>query len=165
MDHIPPNLGENLAIERAKAKDVAAIRRMVEAAYSIYTERLGRLPAPMTADHEELVQTQNVFVLRLRGEVVGSVLLFRHGDSIKVNNLVVDPSAQGCGYGRFLMEYAERTAREHGLCAVTLFTNEKMLENIALYTKIGFVEIGRKTEDGFRRVYFRKRLHEQLGKK
>jgi ribosomal protein S18 acetylase RimI-like enzyme len=97
-------------------------------------------------------------VLRIRGRVVGSILLSRDGDAIKINNLVVDPTAQGRGYGRVLMDYAEQTARAQGLAAVTLFTNEKMHENIALYTKIGFTETGRRAEDGFNRVFFRKNL-------
>jgi len=57
-----------------------------------------------------------------------------------------------------LMDHAEDMARAQGLAAVTLFTNEKMHENIALYTKIGFTETGRKTEDGFNRVFFRKNV-------
>ena len=148
----------DLLVRVAGAEDVSAIRSMVHAAYSKYVERLGRPPAPMTANYDRLVETRNVYVLRVGGSVVGSILLARGGDSIKVNNLVVDPSAQGRGYGRVLMDFAEDMARAQGLAAVTLFTNEKMHENIALYRKIGFTETGRKTENGFNRVFFRKDL-------
>ena len=146
----------SLVVETAKAEDVPAIKPMVDAAYSKYIERLGKLPAAMTADYDKLVETQSLYVLRAGGNVVGSILLSRDDDSIKVNNLVVDPSAQGRGYSRVLMDHAEDMARAQGLAAVTLFTNERMHENIALYTKIGFTETGRKTEDGFNRVFFRK---------
>ncbi len=146
----------SLVVETAKAEDVPAIKPMVDAAYSKYIERLGKLPAAMTADYDKLVETQSLYVLRAGGNVVGSILLSRDDDSIKVNNLVVDPSAQGRGYSRVLMDHAEDMARAQSLAAVTLFTNEKMHENIALYTKIGFTETGRKTEDGFNRVFFRK---------
>jgi len=158
MDNLALNRVENLVVETAKAKDVPAIKPMIDAAYSKYIERLGKLPAAMTADYDKLVETQNVYVLRVGGSVVGSVLLSRDDDSIKVNNLVVEPSAQGRGYSRVLMDHAEDMARAQGLAAVTLFTNEKMHENIALYTKIGFTETGRKTEDGFNRVFFHKNL-------
>ena len=158
MDNLASKPVEKLVVERAKAEDVFAIKLMVDAAYSKYIERLGKLPAAMNSDYDKLLETQNVYVLRLGGRVVGSILLSRDGDAIKVNNLVVDPSAQGRGYGRALMDYAEDVARAQGLAAVTLFTNEKMHENIALYMKIGFTETGRKAEDGFNRVFFRKNL-------
>ncbi len=149
---------ESLVVETAKAEDVPAIKPMVDAAYSKYIERLGKLPAAMTADYDKLVETHSLYVLRVGSNVVGSVLISTDNDSMKVNNLVVDPSAQGRGYGRVLMDHAEDMARAQGLAAVTLFTNERMHENIALYTKIGFTETGRKTEDGFNRVFFRKNV-------
>ena len=158
MDDLAPNRVEDLVVETAKAEDVPAIKPMVDAAYSKYIERLGKLPAAMTADYDKLVETQSLYVLRVSGNVVGSILLSRDDDSIKVNNLVVDPSAQGRGYSRVLMDHAEDMARAQGLAAVTLFTNEKMHENITLYRKIGFTETGRKTEDGFNRVFFRKNV-------
>ncbi len=158
MDNLALDRVESLAVETAKAEDVPAIKPMVDAAYSKYIERLGKLPAAMTADYDKLVETQSLYVLRVGGNVVGAILLSRDDDSIKVNNLVVDPSAQGRGYSRVLMDHAEDMARAQGLAAVTLFTNEKMHENIALYRKIGFTETGRKTEDGFNRVFFRKNV-------
>lgn len=158
MDDLAPDRVESLVVETAKAEDIPAIKPMVDAAYSKYIDRLGKLPAAMTADYDKLVETQGLYVLRVGSNVVGSVLLSKDGDSIKVSNLVVDPSAQGCGYGRVLMNHAEDIARTQGLSAVTLFTNERMRENIALYTKIGFTETGRKTEKGFNRVFFRKKL-------
>ena len=153
-----PTGAGGLVVEQATAGDVPAIKPMVGAAYSKYVERLGKLPAAMTVDYDKLVEEQDVYVLRADGSVVGSVVLSREGDSIKVNNLVVDPSVQGRGYGRVLMDHAERVARAQGLAAVTLFANEKMHENITLYTRLGFTETGRRTEDGFNRVFFRKEL-------
>ncbi len=158
MDNLALNRVENLVVETAKAEDVPAIKPMIDAAYSKYIERFGKLPAAMTADYDKLIETQSLYVLRVGSNVVGSILLSRDDDSIKVNNLVVDPSAQGRGYSRVLMDHAEDMARAQGLAAVTLFTNEKMHENIALYTKIGFTETGRKTQDGFNRVFFRKNV-------
>ena len=158
MDNLAPNRVEDLVVETAKAEDVPTIKPMIDAAYSKYIERLGKLPAAMTADYDKLVETQSLYVLRVSGNVVGSILLSRDDDSIKVNNLVVDPSAQGRGYSRVLMDHAEDMARAQSLAAITLFTNEKMHENITLYRKIGFTETSRKTEDGFNRVFFRKNV-------
>lgn len=148
----------DVEIRLANNTDVTAIRAMVDGAYHKYIERLGKLPAPMTADYIPLVATGTVYVLRAAGMIVGSVVLSPDTDSIKVNNLVVDPAAQGKGYGRTLMDYAEELARSWGLLAITLYTNEKMHENIALYTKLGFTETHRLSEHGFERVYFRRDL-------
>ena len=55
-----------------------------------------------------------------------------------------------------LMEYVEQTARTHGANAVELYTNETMTENLAMYPKLGYIEIVRKQQHGFNRVFFRK---------
>ena len=149
---------EEPVVEIAKANDAPIIKRIVDAAYSKYIERLGMLPAAMKVQYDRLVETQKVYMLRVRGDVVGSVILSSEGDSVMVNNLVVAPSAQGRGFGRLLMKYAEDKARGQGLAAITLFANEKMHENIAWYTKMGFIETDRRTENEFSRVYFRKNL-------
>jgi len=43
---------------------------------------------------------------------------------------------------------------------VYLYTNELMVENIALYVRHGYVEYERRQEQGFRRVFMRKALPE-----
>lgn len=134
---------------------------MVDAAYSKYIERIGKPPAPMAADYHQVIQDDNVFVLRdEQNDVIGSIVLGDDpdSDSIKINNLVVDPRGQGRGYGRVLMEHATSIARSQGRSALTLYTNVKMYENLGLYAKMGFAETGRRTEDGFERVYFRKSI-------
>lgn len=155
----------HLLLEPATLQDAAAIKQIVVAAYSKYIARIGKPPAPMTADYHAIIAAgaQQVHVLRRRdhgASVVGAILLadHAHDDAVTVNNLVVDPAAQGRGYGRLLMDLAEETARVNGRAALTLYTNEMMVENLALYLKMGFVETGRRVEDGFRRVYFRRRL-------
>jgi len=54
--------------------------------------------------------------------------------------------------------FAERRAREAGLAALDLYTNEAMRENLALYSRLGFVEVGRRDDAGYRRVFLRKTL-------
>ncbi|KAJ7158218.1 acyl-CoA N-acyltransferase [Mycena crocata] len=155
---------ESYSILSAEAQHADSISTMVNAAYSHYIERIGKPPAPMTADYAQLIETQDVYVLRNNEDstILGSIVLCAEGNesdkSIKVNNLVVNPAAQGRGFGRRLMDHAEDVARARGYTALTLFTNVKMHENIALYAKMGFVEVGRRIEDGYERVYFRKEL-------
>lgn len=151
-------MSEQPSIERATAADASAIRSMVNDAYGKYVERMGQMPAPMTEDYDHLVASEDVYVLRAGNEVVGAVVLYKDDQSLKIDNLVVSPAAQGRGYGRVLMKHAETLAKTQGLFSLTLFTNVKMHENIAMYTKMGFRETGRRNEDGFDRVFFQKDL-------
>jgi hypothetical protein len=41
---------------------------------------------------------------------------------------------------------------------VTLYTNERMTENLVFYPALGYVETGRGMQDGFARVFYRKPL-------
>lgn len=153
---------EHHTLLRATRDDVPSIQNMVKAAYSKYIERMGKEPAPMKADYANLVETEDVFVLQSDKErkLVGAIVLCagNDADSLQVNNLVVDPAAQGRGYGRVLMECAEDVARMKGRETLMLYTNIKMYENLGMYQKMGFEETERKTEDGYERVYFRKSI-------
>jgi hypothetical protein len=53
---------------------------------------------------------------------------------------------------------AEAEARRAGLDAIHLYTHEQMSENLALYSRIGYVEYDRRSQGGFSLVYMRKRL-------
>ncbi|KAL6805555.1 acyl-CoA N-acyltransferase [Trichoderma sp. SZMC 28012] len=158
-------LQNGLSIRRATAEDVPYIQAIVNASYSKYIERIGKPPAPMVADYNELLSTRDIYVLESTSDdnvvkIVGSIVLRIdvEADAVMVNNLVVEPAAQGRGYGRVLMDFAEDVAREKSVGSMALFTNIKMYENIGLYAKLGYAETGRRTEDGYERVYFRKEL-------
>ena len=56
------------------------------------------------------------------------------------------------------LERAESEARQLGYGHLDLYTHERMTENVALYARIGYTEVDRRTERGFPRVYMRKRL-------
>lgn len=49
-------------------------------------------------------------------------------------------------------------ARRLELAAVHLYTNERMIDNLSIYPRLGYVEVERRLEDGFKRVFFEKRL-------
>lgn len=156
---LPPS-PHGVRILRAQTDDVPRIQEIVNAAYQKYIPRIGRAPAPMTTDYTTLLTTHDVFVVvPVEGlEIVGSIVLKADDKTMKLNNVVVDPEAQGKGYGRVLLNCADDWARMKGCNEVALFTNVHMTENLKLYAKIGYEEAERKTEDGFERIYFRKNL-------
>ena len=89
--------------------------------------------------------------------VSGYVLRRVEKDRVLLENVAVDPAHKGEGIGRRLIGFLENEARLLGL-PVELYTNEAMVENLALYPRFGYREIARRTENGLRRVYFRKDL-------
>jgi len=148
-----------LNIGLAETKDIEAIEICAIAAYGKYVERIGREPAPMISDFETLVERGVVYVATNNaGQLTGFVVFYPRGDHMHLENIAVSPDYQGLGVGKMLIEFCEHEARARGLAAVELYTNEKMTENLMLYPKAGFVEIDRRSENGFSRVFFRKSL-------
>jgi GNAT superfamily N-acetyltransferase len=80
------------------------------------------------------------------------------GNSLLLDNVAVYPAAQGKGYGRNLIAFAEQEARRRGRVALRLHTNVIMTENIALYECLGFRKAERVSEHGFERQYMVKQL-------
>ena len=85
-------------------------------------------------------------------------MLIEQGDHLLLDNVAVDPAAHGRGYGRALLDFAEGYASWASLPAIRLYTQEIMVENIAIYSRRGYVETHRATEHGLHRIYMEKRL-------
>lgn len=132
-----------------------AIADIVDRAYSVYVERIGRRPGPMDDDYAVRVREADVFVADDDG-VVGLIVLVPEPNHLLIENVAVDPERQGAGIGRALLAHAEKFAGERGLAEVRLYTNLAMTENQRLYRGIGYREDGRRIESGFQRVYFSK---------
>jgi GNAT superfamily N-acetyltransferase len=142
----------------ATVEDVAAIEAIVQAAYSPYIERIGRPPGPMLEDYRQLIEAGGVHVLDNAGRVQGFVILIEADNALLLDNLAVAPDAHGLGFGRRLMDFAERQAIDAGYAAICLYTNEAMTENIKLYSRRGYIETHRAEEHGLHRVYMSKSL-------
>jgi ribosomal protein S18 acetylase RimI-like enzyme len=145
-------------IRPATLEDTALIEAIVQAAYSPYIERIGRKPGPMLDDYASQVLARRVHVIENDVAVVGFVVLINTEEYLLLDNLAVSPRAQGRGYGRQLLEFAEFQAVESDYASIRLYTHETMSENIAMYARRGFVETHRVEENGLRRVYMSKSL-------
>ena len=124
---------------RATAADLPAIKALIDAAYARYLARMDKPPGPMLRDYGPSVEAGTTWVT---GTPVTAVLtLYPRDDHLLIENIAVHPGAQGHGLGRVLMS-----------------THEVMTENQAIYTRLGYTEIERRAEDGYRRIYMEKRL-------
>jgi GNAT superfamily N-acetyltransferase len=143
-------------LRRATLDDLPAIRAVIDAAYARYLPRMDKPPAPMHRDYGPSVEAGTTWVT---GSPVTAVLtLYPRDDHLYVENVAVDPGAQGRGLGRALMEFAEQEAARRRLRRMALVTHEAMTENQAIYARLGYVETERRVEDGYRRIYMEKPL-------
>lgn len=147
-----------VSLRRATVADVPRLSELVRAAYAHYVDRLDGPPRPMTDDYAEVVRTHRVIIAERGGEILGLVVLGVSDEGFFVDNVAVDPSHQGIGVGKALLQHAEIAARDAGFESIYLYTHERMVENLALYARIGYVEYDRRLHAGARIVYLRKPL-------
>jgi ribosomal protein S18 acetylase RimI-like enzyme len=140
----------------AAPADLTAIEALVARAYGGYVARIGKPPGPMLDDYAARIAENAVRVLEDNGRIVGVLVLLPASDHLLLDNVAVDPAAQGRGYGRQLIAVAEAEASRLGLPEVRLYTHELMTENVALYTRLAYVETHRAEQAGYRRVFMRK---------
>lgn len=145
-------------IRQATIQDTGAVRECVREAYSKYVGRIGREPAPMLVDYEAAILAGEAWVLVEGGETSGVLVMRSENDHLFVETVAVRPGMQGSGLGRKLMAFAEEAATSQGLHEIRLYTNEKMVENLPFYKSLGFEETGRGLDEGYRRVFMKKRL-------
>ncbi|MPY75939.1 MAG: GNAT family N-acetyltransferase [Alphaproteobacteria bacterium] len=132
-----------MPLRRARAEDAAAVADLVNRAYTKYVPRIGRPPAPMLDDYPDVIRQHEVWVGEKDDAVVAALVLILEKDTLLLDNVAVDPSYQSRGLGRRLMSFAESEALRQGYSSVRLITNEKMTENIAFYSRLGYRETGR----------------------
>lgn len=147
-----------LKIRPANLADKAEIENCVNLAYEKYISRIGKKPHPMLEDYALLIEKGNVFVGEWRDQIVGVLVLLPFLDYISLDNVAVTPLYQGLGFGKKFLHFAEDYTKQRGKKEIRLYTNIKMVENLAIYKKLGYIETETKWEDGYHRVYFFKHL-------
>ena len=158
MTGTAPHQPGGYSLRPATRSDTASVAALVDAAYGHYVERIGMLPRPMTDDYAAVIRDRQVTVAEHEGAIVGVVVLTVTDEGFLIDNVAVHPSRRGTGLGRALLQFAEAEARRAGFDAVHLYTHEQMTENLALYSRIGYVEYDRRWQGAFSLVYMRKQL-------
>jgi ribosomal protein S18 acetylase RimI-like enzyme len=138
----------------AAPTDLSRVRAVVAAAYETYTTRMEKAPAPVYRDYTEAIDHELVWVTG--DPIQGLISLVPAEDGLLIENIAVHPSSQGSGLGRRLMEFAGAQATAREIRRLTLYTNEAMPENVSIYRHLGFSEVDRRIEDGYRRIYMEK---------
>ena len=145
-------------IRIAVPADLNDLRLCARLAYSRYVPRMGKAPEPMSADFEYQVAQGWVYVVQCKQAFAGFVVFYPRGDRLLLESVAVLPDRAGRGTGRALIDYVEQVARRDGFSAVELYTNEAMTENMAMYLALGYREVERKSQAGFSRVFYSKKI-------
>jgi GNAT superfamily N-acetyltransferase len=148
----------DMTMRTAVPSDAAAIRTLVRTAYARWVPILGREPRPMTADYEAALSRHRFDLMETDGALIALIETAARPDHYWIENLAVQPEAQGRGLGKRLLAHAETLALAAGLTELRLLTNGLMAANRALYGSLGFVETAQEPFMDSTVVYLSKRL-------
>ena len=93
----------------------------------------------------ELANELSLWLVAVEGEtVLGYVGSQTVLDSTDILNVAVSPDHRSCGIGRALLTELEQRLRQQGVTEVLLEVRPSNAPAIALYTSLGFVQVGRR---------------------
>lgn len=145
-------------IRRGRWREWRVIRRLVDAAYTPYVLPLSIQPSHWRGYFRRLMINRQIWVLEDRGKLIGTIGIQDGSINLYLGLVTVHPEAQGRGFGRILVEFAEAQARSRGLVRLTLDTHEHFADAIEFYRHLGFVEVGRQPAKDYVAVRMLKRL-------
>jgi len=147
----------------AHSSECADADRVLRAAFTPYLAKLGReIPPDYYKWLPTSIERGDVFVADEGGRVVGVAATERRQEELFLDRLAVDPSKQGTGLGRWLLQRLDEVARERGDHAVSLVTAEMMDHLIRLYGSHGFEIVHRGLPDHGKDAHTRVRMMKRL---
>jgi len=135
MESLPIN------IRPADEQDADAIARIVNQAYEV--ERffvLGDRTSP--SDVRRHMRKGLLLVAAEGWTVIGCVYVEVNGDRGSFGMLAVDPSRQGTGLGRQLIDAAERHIRDGGGRSIDIHVVNLRSDLLPRYRRLGYVDVG-----------------------
>jgi GNAT superfamily N-acetyltransferase len=136
----------NVVIGPATAQDAGEILTVQRAAYLSEAQLYGDcFLDPLTEPLSGIVaaiEAGTVLVGRCGTRLVGAVRARIDSGTCHIGRLVVAPDRQGHGIGSRLLATIEDSAREQ-VDEFALFTGDKSEQNLGLYYRFGYAEVGR----------------------
>ena len=123
----------------AAADDIPGVVRVINAAYEV--EKFFVSGDRTNEETVRRLMTKGVFlVARVEGGLAGCVYVELRNPRAYFGMLSVEPSRQGTGLGRRLVDEAEQYARDHGCDAMDIRVVNLRTELLPFYRKLGYVE-------------------------
>ena len=130
-------------IRVAQLSDADAVQEISAEAYvPAYQAVIGSVPKPAQEDYKPRIDRGEVWILETADGSVGVAVLEVMADCLLVYSIAVRPKHQGRGYGSALLAFGDQRAIALGLPEVRLYTNRRMVQNVRLYQRCGFSEVG-----------------------
>lgn len=120
----------------ARAEEAARLAAIARAAYAPYAPVLGPDPPPVRQDFAGDIADGRVWVAG--APATGFIVLRADGPDWLIENLGVEPAAQGAGAGRALIGFAEAEGLRRGHRRAVLYTSPLMTGTVAFYAKLGY---------------------------
>ena len=128
---------DNLVIQKMSKEDVDQVAGLEKICFSD--------PWSKETFMEELqLKLAIPLVVKLEEKVVGYTCLWHLDDQLEVANFAVSPDHRKKGVGEKLMKRILMEAKERGCKSIVLSVRESNQGAVNLYTKFGFVEVGRR---------------------
>ncbi|MDQ0318344.1 N-acetylglutamate synthase-like GNAT family acetyltransferase [Pararhizobium capsulatum DSM 1112] len=102
----------------------------------------------------EKAATEIAYVAVEQGQILGCVFLNPEPDCLYIGKLAIDPTMQGRGIGRALLDTAIHTAETLGLPQLRLQTRIELIENHAIFSRWGFRTTAERAHPGFTRATY-----------
>jgi len=132
---------DDLRIRDAEAADVAALTRLINAAFVV--EQIAIEGERVDPERVRGYMNRGKFLLLEDASLLlGCVYVELRGGHGYIGLLAIDPVRQGSGLGRRLMAAAEQTFSDQGCSAVDLRIISARPELLRFYGKLGFTETG-----------------------
>ncbi|NJM41392.1 MAG: cyclic pyranopterin monophosphate synthase MoaC [Anaerolineae bacterium] len=155
-DFLAEPTASEVTMRLARSDDEGNVVALTNAAYEKYVPRIGRKPQPMTTDYAPMIAAQQVWLAERDGETTGVLVLVPENDALLIYSIAVHPNHQHGGIGRQLMAFSEQEALRQGYAQMQLYTNVRMTENIAIYSKLGYLITSREDTPEFSRIHMAK---------
>lgn len=128
---------ERVAFESAKVTDIYVLQTILKKVY-------GKSPWSNTIFWIELTKKQNGLYLKVldKNKTVGFVGVRVEGSDAHITNIAVLPDCQNQGFGKQLLEQAEKFALSKDCLTLSLEVKKSNVQAITLYKKFGFFENG-----------------------
>jgi ribosomal protein S18 acetylase RimI-like enzyme len=146
-------MDDRIALRRAVVAEAARVLAVVHAGFAQYRGVL-RPESSALAETADSVRRKMeaggaIVAERPAGGMLGAVLFEPEGDALYLGRLAVLPEARGQGLAARLVGAVEAEARARGCAAVTLEVRLALEDNIRLFARLGYREVGREAHPGF----------------